>query len=133
MKVKIEEISIKKRVRQNLGDLNQLMVSMKHHGQMNPILLTKRLELIAGHRRLESAKRLGWTDIEAKIIDNTTETNKLEIELDENVQRRNLSPDELADGYSRLQKLRNPGFFTRLWRWIKAFFRKLFGRKEEKE
>ena len=126
MKIPIDEINLKKRVRKNLGDLSQLMLSMKNHGLMNPIVVTNKYELIAGHRRFESAKRLGWTEIEAKVIAEPSKIEKLELELDENVHRRNLSPDELADGYTRLSKLKNPGILVRIWRAIVRFFKKLF-------
>ncbi|MBN1646878.1 MAG: ParB N-terminal domain-containing protein [Spirochaetales bacterium] len=130
MKVAIDEIHLKKRVRKNLGDLSQLMLSMKNHGLMNPIVITNKYELIAGHRRYESAKRLGWVEIEARIIAEPSKIEKLELELDENVHRRNLSPDELADGYTRLNKLKNPGIFVRIWRAIVRFFKRLFRIKD---
>lgn len=126
MKVAIDQIFLKKRVRKNLGDLSQLMLSLKKHGLMNPIVITHENELIAGHRRFESAKRLGWPDIDVTIISEPTAIEKLELELDENIHRRNLSPDELADGYTRLDKMKNPGLFKRIWRAIVRFFKKLF-------
>ena len=129
MKAPINDIILKKRVRKNLGDLSQLMLSMKKYGLMNPIVITTKNELIAGHRRYESAKRLGWSEIDVSIINEPDDIGKLELELDENVHRRNLSPDELADGYARLNKLKNPGFFRKIWRAIVRFFKRLFKRK----
>ncbi len=126
MKVPINDIQLKKRVRKNLGDLSQLMLSMKNHGLMNPVVITTKNELIAGHRRFEAAKRLGWLEIDANVITEPSKIEKLELELDENVQRRNLSPDELAEGYARLNKLKNPGLLIRIWRAIVRFFKKLF-------
>jgi ParB family chromosome partitioning protein len=58
MQMRIDEIIVRKRVRKDLGDVSQLMESMKNHGLMNPIVVTSEKELIAGHRRLDSAKRL---------------------------------------------------------------------------
>jgi ParB family chromosome partitioning protein len=105
------------------------MKSMQSYGLLNPIILNRQNELIAGHRRLESAKMLGWRTIQAIVLDKESELEKLELELEENLHRRNLSADELSDGYSRLEKLKNPGFFARLWEAIKRFFRRLFRRK----
>ena len=59
MRMAVQDIELNLRVRKNLGDLNALMESMKNHGLLNPITVTEKGELIAGHRRLESAKRLG--------------------------------------------------------------------------
>ena len=61
MLVKIETIRVKKRVRQNIGDIDALKESLRTYGLLNPITLTKDNELIAGERRLEAAKMLGWT------------------------------------------------------------------------
>lgn len=128
MLVNIDDVIVKRRIRVNLGNLTQLSESLRRHGLMNPIVVTKRMELVAGHRRLEAAKRLGWKTIEARIMENLSDEARLEMEIDENLHRRPLSPDELADGYSRLSRLKNPGFFRRLWNRVVSFFKKLFGR-----
>ena len=129
MQIPIEEIVIKRRIRQDLGDLSKLMESLKAYGLMNPILINSNRELIAGRRRLEAAQRLGWKNIEAHIVDSSSEVNELEMEIDENLHRRNLSAVELAEGMTRLEKLRNPGFFRKIFMAIARFFRRLFGRR----
>lgn len=132
MQVRIDEINLKKRVRKNLGDLTPLMESIRKHGLMNPIVITNKKELVAGHRRLECAKKLGWQVIEAHIIDNPSELEKLELEMDENIHRKNLTPDEVSEGYLRLEKLSRPGFFKRLWKALVNFFRRLFKKKKKR-
>ena len=129
MQIPIEEIVVKRRIRQDLGDISKLMESMKAYGLMNPILITSSRELIAGRRRLEAARRLGWKNIDAHIVDSNSELNELEMEIDENLHRRNLSAVELAEGMSRLEKLKNPGFFRKIFMAIARFFRRLFGLK----
>ncbi|HOV63197.1 MAG TPA: ParB N-terminal domain-containing protein [Spirochaetia bacterium] len=126
MQMRIDEIIIRKRVRRDLGDISQLMESMKNHGLLNPIVVTSEKELIAGFRRLESAKRLGWKTIEVQVISKPTDYDRLEMEIDENVFRKNLTADELADGYTRLERLKNPGLLLRLWKAIVRFFKRLF-------
>ena len=64
MLVRISEIQVKKRIRKDSGNINELSESMNIHGLMNPIVLTREYQLIAGFRRLESAKKLGWENIE---------------------------------------------------------------------
>ncbi len=125
----IEEIVIRKRIRKNLGDLNSLMESMKKYGLLNPITITRDNVLIAGHRRLESAKRLGWETISVRITDGDDQSRQLEIEIEENTHRKNLTTDELAEGYIRLEKLKHPGFFRRIWTAIKDFFKKIFNKR----
>ncbi len=129
MQIPIEDIVIKRRIRQDLGDISKLMESLKAYGLMNPILINSNRELIAGRRRLEAAQRLGWKNIEAHIVDTSSDVNELEMEMDENLHRRNLSAVELAEGMSRLEKLRNPGFFRKIFMAIARFFRRLFGRR----
>lgn len=131
MQVSIEEIKVKKnRVRKEMGDLVTLKDSMKRYGLLNPITLDANKELIAGHRRLEAAKMLGWTSINAVTVNNATKINLLEIEMEENIQRLNFTDAELMDGYTRLERLRNPSFFRRIWNAIVEFFTKLFGKKK---
>ena len=127
MQIPLEEIVVKKRVREELGDLSKLMESMRAYGLINPILINTRKELIAGERRLESAKRLGWKTIEAHMVERDSGVDQLEMELDENIHRRNLTAMELANAYSRLEKMKNPGFFRRILNALGSFFSKIIG------
>lgn len=129
MLLQLCEIKIKKRIRKELGDLEPLMKSMREYGLMNPVVVNSRLELIAGHRRLESARKLGWENIEATMMETSGELPMLELEIEENVQRTDFSPAELAAALKLLEKLRHPGFFRRLWFAIKRFFKDFFGLK----
>lgn len=122
MLVKIEDIKIKKRVRQNLGDMDALKESLRMYGLLNPITLNDNNELIAGERRLQAAKALGWTNINAVVLSNITPAEQLELELEENNQRKEFTKEELLEGYRRLEKLRNPGIFMKFINAIKKFF-----------
>ena len=128
MLIRISEIQIKKRIRKDFGNLNELAESMNTHGLMNPIVISKDYLLIAGHRRLESAKKLGWEKIEATIVDATTKIDKLEMEIEENIHRKDFTSDEIVDAYSKLERLKNPGFIRKLLQRIGNFFRRLFRR-----
>ncbi len=125
MLVQIKDIKIKRRVRKDLGNLEDLKDSMKIYGLMNPITLNSRYELIAGERRLQSAIQLGWTSINANIIDNLTEVDQLEMEIEENNQRKEFTEAELLEGYKRLNRLRNPNFFYKIYLFFKHLFEKI--------
>ena len=56
MLVKIADIKVKRRVRKDLGNLDQLKDSLRTYGLLNPITLTTHHELVAGERRLEAAR-----------------------------------------------------------------------------
>ncbi len=128
MQIELSKIIIRHRIRQNLGDLSSLMESMRLHGLMNPVVINSNNELIAGHRRTEAARRLGWQSIEVRVVDKANEGELLEMEIDENTERKPLTSDELAEGYLRLDRLRSPSFFRRIWTAIIRLFRRLFGR-----
>lgn len=126
MLVKIEDIKVKKRVRRDLGDLTALKDSMHRYGLMNPITLNSNYELVAGERRLEAAKSLGWERINANILDsNVDNIRQLEMELEENNQRKEFTDEELMEGYKRLEKLKNPPLIMRILKFIANIFIKI--------
>lgn len=128
--VDIEKVVIRRRVRHNLGDVTALAESLRKHGLLNPIVVTGENELIAGHRRLEAARKLGWARIPARVIAEEDEADLVEMEIDENTQRKDLTSDELAEAYIRLDRLRNPGWIRTLIAKIAAFFRRLLRLKK---
>lgn len=79
--------------------IQELANSIKAVGLINPITLrkdTKGYEVIAGHRRLEAAKSLGWETIPAicyKLDDTQTEKTKIA----ENIIRKDVDP--IDEGY----------------------------------
>lgn len=136
MLVQISDIKIKKRVRKDLGNLDDLKDSLRTYGLLNPITINSKYQLIAGERRLQAAKAIGWTSINANIIDNISEVDELEMEIEENNQRKEFTEKELLEGYKRLERLRNPGFFYKIFLFFKRLFEKihdfLFGTKKIK-
>lgn len=129
MRIAVDRITIQHRIRRDLGDLGGLMDSLQTHGLINPVMVTRSFQLIAGHRRLESARRLGWETIEAVVVDRSGDVERLELEIEENLHRRDLTAEELAAARARLERLRNPGFFRRLWGRITALWGRLFSRR----
>lgn len=84
--------------------LRDLMESIRQHGVLQPIIVTRKgegYELIAGERRLRSSKALGLSEIPA-IIREADEQKKLEWALIENLQRENLNSIETAIAYQAL-------------------------------
>lgn len=129
----IQEIDIDKitpnpyQPRKNFNDesINELAISIKNHGLLQPIVvinadelcekakengetLEKQTEyfLIAGERRLRAFKTLGETKIKA-IIANIDSNKTRELALLENIQREDLNPIELALAYKELMRVRN--------------------------
>ncbi|MDR3020751.1 MAG: ParB N-terminal domain-containing protein [Treponema sp.] len=130
MNILIKDIVVKNRIRKELGDIETLAESLTRYGQISPIVINKKNVLIAGGRRLEAAKRLGWQEINAVIMDSFDELEMLELEVEENKHRKDFVPAEAEDAAKKIHKLRNPSFFRRIWNAIKKFFRKIFKRKK---
>jgi ParB family chromosome partitioning protein len=130
MKIPIEKIIVKKRIRKDYGDTHALAESMKRFGQISPITVTRGNVLVAGGRRLEAAKFLGWKTIDAVVID-TTDTDekliRLEIEVEENIERMNFTGEEFARATKELYRLRNPGFLRRILNAVIRFFKDIIG------
>jgi len=126
MLVPIEDIKVKKRIRKDMGDIAALADSMKRFGQISPILITKKNILVAGGRRLEAARSLGWRTINAIEVDISDELTKLEYELEENAQRRDFNGEETDEAVRKIQRLRNPPLFLRVIIAIIGFFKRLF-------
>lgn len=101
--------------REFLNDaLEGLARSIREHGVLQPILVTKReietptglevrYQLIAGERRLRAARLAGLSQIPAVIRRGVPDDRiKLELALIENVQREELNPMERARAFQRL-------------------------------
>lgn len=87
------------------GEIEDLMNSIKEHGILQPLVVTKRAgggyELIAGERRFRASKMLGLESV--PVVVRTADTHdKLLLALVENVQREDLNPLEEARAYDRL-------------------------------
>jgi ParB family chromosome partitioning protein len=124
--VPIKDIKVKKRIRKDMGDIAALADSLKRFGQISPIVITKKNVLIAGGRRLEAARFLGWININAVVVEIPDELTKLEYEIEENIQRRGFSREEEEDAIRKINKLKYPSFFRRILNRIIKFFKWLF-------
>ncbi len=88
--VPIKDIKVSARFRKEYGDLDELCESIKEHGIIQPISLNRDLELAAGGRRYAAAVMAGLTEIPALIRDTVDQIDKLEIELFENIHRKDM-------------------------------------------
>ena len=102
MKIKIKDIIIPwyaPRAEAEDEFINNLMRSLKESGLWNPIMVrlneNKEYELIAGMQRMTAAKRLGWQEIEANILDIPEEKAAL-LAVETNLVRKNLQ--EIEEG-----------------------------------
>lgn len=84
--------------------IDELAKSLQHQGVLQPVLVRKdgsRYRLIAGERRWRAAQKAGLKELPA-LLREATDQEAFELALVENVQREDLKPLELAEGYKRL-------------------------------
>ena len=66
--IDIASIKIKKRVREKTVPIQPLVDSIKKYGLLEPIVIDQNNRLIAGFRRLEACKQLGYKTILANVV-----------------------------------------------------------------
>lgn len=85
--------------------LVELTDSIREHGILQPLVVSHlgagQYELIAGERRLQSAKRAGLVTVPV-VVREAGNQEKLELAIIENIQRHDLNPIEEAKAYLRL-------------------------------
>jgi ParB family chromosome partitioning protein len=90
--------------RQSLGDLSDLVASIRAKGVLEPLLVRKlggRYQIIAGERRYRAAVEAGLGEVPCVVRD-STDGEMMELALVENLQRKDLSAFEEADGLTAL-------------------------------
>ncbi len=118
----IDTIKVKKRIRNSSTLIEPLIESIRQYGLMEPIVIDQNMRLVAGFRRLQACKALGYKKILARKIEIESDEDFLLLEMEENVCRMSFSNEELEKAKKRLEKIRHPNFFVWLWRWIKKIF-----------
>jgi ParB family chromosome partitioning protein len=100
-------ISNQDQPRSSLGDLDDLQSSINTHGVLEPLLVRAlengRYELVSGERRFHAAMSVGLAEVPCIEL-RVTDQQALEIALIENLQRKDLTAFEEADGYRTLIK-----------------------------
>jgi N6-adenosine-specific RNA methylase IME4 len=91
--VNIEQIEVGFRYRKDLGDLRTLAESIAEVGLLHPVVVTPEGRLIAGQRRLEACRSLGWADVPVTIVDLLQAARG---EAHENFIRKDLLPSEIV-------------------------------------
>ena len=105
--LKIKDIEINKnqpRKQFNEESLDELAESIKLHGVIEPLVVTKRDNyylLVSGERRWRASMKAGIKEVPV-VIKDYTDQEVLEIGLIENIQREDLNPIEEAKAYKQL-------------------------------
>jgi len=120
--ISVERIKVGERYRKDLGDIGSLVASIDKLGLLHPIVVNLGVEepgkrsgsptcywVIAGFRRLEAVRKLGWKSIPVTIANNLSDAvEQLRAERDENICRQDLTPSEAVALGKRLEELERP-------------------------
>lgn len=86
--------------------VDDLVDSMNRLGLIEPIVVRKegnKYQIVAGERRFRAAQKLGWLDIPARIVDDSSDVC-YEMALAENEKRKSLNPWEVGRAILYLRK-----------------------------
>jgi len=65
----LQAIQIGERRRKDMGDIESLARSISDVGLLHPIVVTSKGHLVAGARRLEACRLLGWKKIPVTVLE----------------------------------------------------------------
>lgn len=94
------------RQRREITDVEDLAKSIAKIGLINPIVVKKDGELIAGERRWTAVQILGWTHINVQFAEDMSEIELKLLELEENVRRVDLPWQDQCRAVEEYHKLR---------------------------
>jgi ParB/RepB/Spo0J family partition protein len=94
--IAIDMIIVNERQRKTIErePLQSLADDIEKHGLLHPVVITRDGTLMAGERRLEACKLLGWTHIPANFLDELSFREQFLIEFTENERRQSLTWEE---------------------------------------
>ena len=84
-------VNREERQRHDLTNIEELAESIGRLGLIHPIVINREYILVAGERRLEACKLLGWVSIPFQYVDSLDPLVAAAIELEENIKRQDIS------------------------------------------
>ncbi len=112
MKVRVEDIKVSDRFREDFGDISDLAQSIEKYGLLHPIVIDKNLNLIAGERRLRAHRELKLEEIPVTFYEEVSELVAKEIELEENIRRKNFTWQEEVNAKRELDRIKKEIYGT---------------------
>jgi ParB family chromosome partitioning protein len=111
--VKVMDIREGDRYRKEMGDIDALAESIRTLGLLQPPVIVKDTttavpswRLVAGARRLAAVRKLGWSSVQAVVVDNLHDALAfLRAERDENICRKDFTPSEAVAIGKALEEL----------------------------
>lgn len=126
--LELNDIIIRTRLRNELGELGALTNSIRKHGLLSPIIVDKDNVLIAGLRRLEACRQASTTRVPCfKLNIDYRNIAALDIQSDENLCRQALTQEEL-ERQIEMKKRTMKGGFGKMIRNFFSSIKRMFTR-----
>jgi ParB-like chromosome segregation protein Spo0J/DNA modification methylase len=116
--IPIADIAVFDRIRKRVTKIEEMAVSLQHHGQLQAVTIRRPDErddplqvkgkpyvLVTGGRRLAGAVLNGWKEIRAEELANLSPYRRMKIELEENLQREEMHYADVVETKLRLHEL----------------------------
>lgn len=103
----VSDITIQDRSRKAPRNIDSLARSIRERGLLHPVVVREvegRLVLVAGQRRIEAARSLGWTEVPVTVVTTLDdEMDALCAEGEENTEREPFTPAEAVEHRRRIR------------------------------
>jgi site-specific DNA-methyltransferase (adenine-specific) len=104
--VALVDIKIGERFRKIYNNIDELAASIEKYGLLHPPVVDRELNLVAGGRRVLALQKLGRETIEVAFRDELDPLTARELELEENIQREDLTWQERILLVSEIDRLK---------------------------
>lgn len=105
--IALSDIHVGERVRSDEGDIEALAISILKYGQLQPLILDQDNNLIAGKRRYEALVLNQSASVWVSYQHEIDELKAVELEIEENIRRKQFTAAEEIQGIARLDAIRN--------------------------
>jgi len=95
MKIALNKLTHTKSQRDH-GSLKSLKESIEEVGLICPLTINQNYKLLAGRRRFQSLKELGWDSVECNMLKSKDELFDFKVAIEENLKRKPLTDVEVA-------------------------------------
>lgn len=106
MKVLRSNVKVGPRFRMDYGNLDDLAASIQKFGLIQPIVVDKDLNLVCGGRRFKACEQAGIEEIEVTMREEINPLTLKELELEENIQRKDFTWHEICLAKQDLHELK---------------------------
>lgn len=103
--VRLADIDASDRYREDMGNIDELVASIREKGLIQPLCVNSDLRLLAGGRRHAAVTVIGMPDVPVLVRDGNDEVDAREIELMENIHRKEMTWQEQAKLTAEIHRL----------------------------